>query len=98
MGAASAVGVDDDLAAGEAGVAVRAADDEFSGGVDVEDDVIVPELFGNARADDLLDDLALGLFADGVLLLVDDGSVMLGGDDDGVDADGLFVFVGDGDL
>jgi hypothetical protein len=31
----AAVGVDDDLAAGEAGVAVRAADDEAAGRVDV---------------------------------------------------------------
>src|SRR5207244_902328 len=40
--AATAVAVDDDLAAGQAGVTVRAADDELSGRVDVEDDVVVP--------------------------------------------------------
>ena len=36
MGAAAPVGVDDDLAAGQAGVAVGAADDELAGGVDVQ--------------------------------------------------------------
>ena len=36
----TAVGVDDDLAAGEAGVAVRTTDDELAGGVDVPDGVL----------------------------------------------------------
>ena len=74
VGAAAAVAVDDDLAAGQAGVAVRAADDEFAGRVDVEDDVVVPQLLGDRRADHLLDDLALGLFGDDVLLLVEHAS------------------------
>ena len=37
----AAVGVDDDLAAGDAGVAVRAADDEAAGGVDQDARVLV---------------------------------------------------------
>ena len=36
----AAIGVDDDLAAGQAGVAVRAADDELAGRVDVPDGVL----------------------------------------------------------
>ncbi|ENN86352.1 hypothetical protein RHSP_20207 [Rhizobium freirei PRF 81] len=35
MRSSTAVGIDDDLAAGQAGIAVRAADDELAGGVDV---------------------------------------------------------------
>ena len=35
MGGRTAVGVDDDLAAGQAGVAVRTADDELAGRIDV---------------------------------------------------------------
>src|SRR5205823_876385 len=37
----AAIGVDDNLAAGEAGVAVRAADIEFSGRIDVPDGLAV---------------------------------------------------------
>ena len=42
--AAAAVGVDDDLAAGQAAVAVRAAVEEAAGRVDVAADVVVVEL------------------------------------------------------
>ena len=41
MGAPTAIGVDDDLAAGEASVAHGAADDEVSTGVDVVLGVLV---------------------------------------------------------
>ena len=44
----AAVGVDDDLAAGEAAVAVRAADDEATGRVDVELGVLVDQLLRDA--------------------------------------------------
>ena len=43
----AAVGVDDDLAAGEAGVAHGAADDEPAGGVDAHLVVVVAELLGD---------------------------------------------------
>src|SRR6185369_5602750 len=43
----AAVGVDDDLAAGDAGVTVRSADDEAPGRVDVDLRVLVDELGGN---------------------------------------------------
>ena len=42
MPAPAAVGIDDDLAAGQAAIAVRAADHEAPGRVDVVDDVAVP--------------------------------------------------------
>ena len=44
VAAPAAVGVDDDLAAGHARVAVRAADDELAGRVDVVDDLVVDQL------------------------------------------------------
>jgi hypothetical protein len=40
MRGCAAVGVDDDLAAGQAAVAIRAADDELAGRVDVPDGVL----------------------------------------------------------
>ena len=40
VGALAAIGIHDDLATGEAGIAVRAADDEFAGRVDVILDVV----------------------------------------------------------
>src|SRR5579872_6810652 len=54
VGAAAAVAVDDDFSSGEAGVAVWAADYEFAGGVDVENDVVVPQVFRNHWLDDVL--------------------------------------------
>ncbi|URD93002.1 hypothetical protein MUK42_28113 [Musa troglodytarum] len=79
--APAAVGVDDDLAAGEPGVAVGAADDEPARGVEVEDGLLVEVLLG----DDGLDDVLLEVGGD---LVVGHGLVVLGGDEDGVDADG----------
>src|SRR5439155_2348367 len=58
VGAAPAVAVDDDFATGQPRVAVRTADDKLPRRVDVEDDLVIPELLGDAGADDLLDDLA----------------------------------------
>ena len=49
----AAVGVDDDLAAGDAGVAVRTADDEAAGRVDVDLGVLVHQLGGDDAVDDL---------------------------------------------
>src|SRR4029078_5662970 len=50
----AAVGVDDDLASGEATVGVRAAEHERPGRVDPHLVVVVGELLGDRRADDLL--------------------------------------------
>ena len=77
----TSVGVDDDLASGEPRVAVRAADHEPARGVEVEDRVGV-EVLGR---DDGLDHVLLEVLGD---LLVGHVGAVLGGDEDGVDADG----------
>ena len=75
----AAVRVADDLATGEAGVAMGAAHDEAGGRVDVEDGLVVDEVSGHDGPDDLLDHCG----PDGLK-----GHVrgVLGGDEDGVDA------------
>jgi hypothetical protein len=87
---AAAVGVDDDLAAGEPDVAVRAADLEVAGGIDVDLDVVVPPGAEGHGLDELLGDLLaeLPLLLGGAPL-----GAVLGGEDDGVDADGPVVVV-----
>ena len=52
--AGAAIGVDDDLAAGQTAVALRAADDESSGRVDQVLGVLGQPLLGQHRLDDLL--------------------------------------------
>ncbi|MNI35370.1 hypothetical protein D3C73_893930 [compost metagenome] len=87
----AAVGVDDDLAAGQAAVAHRAADLELAGRVDVELGALVQPLGRQHRLDDL--------FADGldeVLLL--DARGMLGRQDHGVDGRDHAVFIAQGEL
>ena len=82
----AAVGVHDDLAAGQAGVAHGSADDEAAGGVDVVLGVLVEPLGGQHGLDDVLEDV-------GVQLLVADALGVLAADDHGVDARGLAVLV-----
>ena len=48
--APAAVGIDDDLAAGQAAVAMRTADDELPGRIDVVLDVAADQLFGQTPA------------------------------------------------
>ncbi len=60
--APAAVGVDDDLAARQAAVAVRTADHEAPGRVDVVGDLAVDQLRRQQRLDDLLDDELANLF------------------------------------
>lgn len=95
VGAPTSVGVDDDLSAGEAGVTVGSADDEAAGGVDVVDGLLIEVLGGDDGLDDVLHDVLVNL-------LVGDVGLVLGGDDDGVDADGdhaaVLLLVLDGDL
>ena len=56
MAGGAAVGVDDDLAAGEAAVGVGAAELEVAGGVDEHPDVVVVELSaGSSGVDHVLD-------------------------------------------
>ena len=91
MGRRAAIGVDDDLAAGQAGIAVRAADDELAGWIDVPDGVLRDPAIGQRLPDIGLDDLAdVGR---GQLLVE-----MLGRQHDLGDADGLAVLVSDRDL
>ena len=90
---AAAVGVDDDLATGQSRVAVRPADDELAGRVDVVRDVVAGVFLGQHRADRLFDDLRLGVLGDRVAAAVQDRFVVLGADDDRVDADGLTLGV-----
>ena len=52
----AAVGVDDDLAAGQAGIAVGAADDELAGRIDVPDGVLVHPAGWQRGDDEGLDD------------------------------------------
>ncbi len=91
MTAHSAVGVDDDLAAGEAGVSLRTADHEAAGRIDVILDVLRPELLRNHGLDHVGDD---GLMQ----LLVGDAIAVLRGNDDGVDRHRHTVLVNDSHL
>jgi hypothetical protein len=88
--AGAAVGVDDDLAAGQAAVALRAADDEAAGRVDQVLGVLQPFL-GQHRLDDLLDDGfdERGLHLVAVALV----GAVLGGQHHGVDAVRLAVHI-----
>src|SRR3984893_2901614 len=66
----AAVCVDDDLASGEPAIAMRTADHEAAGRVDVDYRVLGQELFGNCRLDQLLDHgLAHGRMADVAAML-----------------------------
>ena len=94
----AAVGVDDDLAAGEAGVAHRAADLEPAGRVDEGTEVGRVELgpalgqLGQHRLEDVLPDVGLEQ------RLERDVGGVLGRQHDGVELDRLVAVVGDGDL
>ncbi len=55
VGAGAAVGVHDDLATGQAAIALRATDDKSAGGVDQVAGVLQP-FFGQNRLDQLFDD------------------------------------------
>ena len=87
----AAVGVDDDLAAGDAGVAVRPADHEASRRVDVDLRVLVHQLRGDHAVDDLLGDVFLHR-------LLRDERAVLGGKDDRVDPHRRVAVVLDRDL
>ena len=71
MSAHAAVGVDDDLAAGEAGIAHGAADDEAAGRVDVVLGVLVQQVLGR---DDGFNDVLLNFGAE---LVVGEGGVLV---------------------
>ena len=87
----AAVAVDDDLAAGEAGVALRPADHKAARGIDKELGVFIQQFRGHGRADDLFDHVALDLLVGGF------GGV-LRGKHHGLDAHGTVVVVFHGHL
>src|SRR5262249_37559018 len=87
----AAVGVDDDLAPGEARIAHRPADDEAAGRVDVDLRLRRPELLRHRGMDDLRPD---GLLE----RLPLHGLVVLRRDHDRVDGDGPIVLVAHRDL
>lgn len=82
MSKATYVGVDDDLTSGQTGITLGTTDDEETRGLEVVDGAVIQEL----GRDGLLDDLLEELLADG---LGGDILAVLGGDDDGVDTEGL---------
>ena len=87
----AAIGVDDDLASRQAGIAHGAADDEFAGGVDVISGTGVQPLVGQHGLDDHLHYRL-------VQLLLGDLGAVLRGKNDGVDGDWLVVLVTECDL
>ncbi|VWM24835.1 Uncharacterised protein [Collinsella intestinalis] len=93
MAAHAAVGVDDDLAAGEAGVAHGAAYHEATGGVHIEVRAL-PRDSGGLH--DGRNHMLAHVCLDDVHVL--DLGRMLRGDDDGLDGDGLAALVAHGDL
>ncbi len=85
------VGVDNDLASGQATVAMRTANDELASRVDVILDVALVQLGWDRRLDDFLDDELLDLIVRHI-------GTVLGTDDDRVDSNGRVAFVLDRDL
>lgn len=82
VGTPTAVGVDDDLTAGETGVTLGTTDDEKAGWLDVVDSAVIKKV----GWDDLLDDLLQDLLSED---LGGDFFTVLGAYDDGVNADRL---------
>ncbi len=82
----AAIAVDDDLSPGEPAVALGSSDDEAAGRVHVDLGPLVDELFRKRLVDDELDHR----FSQ---VLVLDLLVVLGADDDGIDANGNVVLV-----
>ena len=79
MACHAAVGVDDDLAAGQTAVGVRTTELEVARRVDEHIEVVVRELLGQRRTDDVLDQRRAQRHVDAML-----GRV-LGRDEDGLE-------------
>ncbi len=86
VAAHAAVRIDDDFSAGETAIALRSADDESPGRIDMKNGIFVEIVGGNHRFDDAVDDGFLEL------AVVDVGAV-LGGDHDVFDLHGFAVAV-----
>jgi hypothetical protein len=82
VGTPTTVGVDDDLTAGETSITLRTTDDEAAGGLEVVDGAVIKELSGDDLADNLL-------LEGSTELLSGDIVAVLGGDNDGVNAQRL---------
>ena len=86
MACIAAVGVHDDLTAGQAGIALRAAHNKAAGGVDVVLGILVQQLGRDGGLDDLFHHVCPQLLHAHAL-------AVLAGDDHGVHAHGLVVLV-----
>jgi len=95
MGSPATIGINDDLPSGESSVSVGSTNDEAARGVKVVDGLVI-EVLGR---DDGLNNMLHQVLLD---LVVRDGLVVLGGDDNGVhanrDGDIVLQFVLNGDL
>src|SRR4249919_2951785 len=89
----AAVAVDDDLAAGQAAVAHRAADHEDAGRIDVH--LVLRQLVEPVLRQHRLEDVLVHAL-DQILLL--DARIVLRGQHDGVEADDLVAFIAQRDL
>ena len=87
----TAVGIDDDLAAGKAGIAVRTADDKAAGRVDENPGIVIEQSSRKRRFNNVFDDI-------GTDLLQCDGIVVLTGHDDGIHTHRFIVVILNGHL
>ena len=87
----AAVGVDDYFSARQAAVALRPADNELARRIDEKFCLGRQKLGGDDGLNDVFNHVALNLFKRHV-------GVVLGGNDNRIDGNGLAAFVGDGDL
>ena len=92
MAGRPAVGVHDDLASGEAGVGVRAAELELPGGVGQDLVAVLGELAGTSGAITWSRRSGRSSVSRSIF------GAVLGGDEDGLEADGAAVLVVEGDL
>ena len=86
MGSTAAVGIHDDLPAGETAVTLRATNDEAACGIDVDLGVLVHQLSGNRGLDDQFDHIPADLIQRCL-------GGMLGGDHHGIHTGGLAILV-----
>ena len=56
---------------------MRATNYEFAGWIDVENDVIIPEFFGDDGFDDMFNDLLFRFFANAIVLFINDRFIVL---------------------
>ena len=91
MACIAAVGIHDDLTAGQAGIALGTAHNKAAGGVDIILGVLIQQLGRDGSLDDLFHDIC-------AQLLHGHGLAVLAGDDHGVHTGGLAVDILHGDL